>query len=218
MWRRWSRSRFGLGSRPVLGLRSGPVHGLGTRLRHGLRGWAVLGLRRRLRLRLRSGTVLGLRLRLRLRLNWTVLRLLGTELRLLRLDRAGVRLDRADLRLLWLSLRLVGSVVRLCRPELLLGGAVVGVYRLAGTDFGLTRSYVRLAGAVWLYLRPVVWFARAIALFAGTDLGLAGAVGHGSRICSGIGAGEAGLRGDGPGGCDHGWAASVDVVELLAVL
>jgi hypothetical protein len=193
-------------------------------LRHGLRGWAVLGLRHRLRLRLRGGAVLGLRLRL----NWTVLRLLGTELRLLRLlvaelwllrlDRAGVRLDRADLRLLWLSLRLVGSVVRLCRPELLLGGAVVGVYRLAGTDFGLTRSYVRLAGPDRLDLGPVVWFARAIALFAGTDLGLAGAVGHGSRICSGVGAGEAGLRGDGPRGCDHGWAASVDVVELLAVL
>jgi hypothetical protein len=175
---------------------------------------------------------------LRLRLNWTVLRLLGTELRLLRLlvaelwllrllvaelwllrlDRAGVRLARADLRLLWLSLRLVGSVVRLCRPELLLGGAVVGVYRLAGTDFGLTRSYVWVAGAVWLYLRPGVWFAWAVALLAGTDLGLTGAVGHGSRICSGIGAGEAGLRGDGPGGCDHGWAASVDVVELFTVL
>jgi hypothetical protein len=194
-------------------------------LRHGLRGWAVLGLRRRLRLR--GGAVLGLRLRL----NWTVLRLLGTELRLLRLlvaelwllrlDRAGVRLDRADLRLLWLSLRLVGSVVRLCRPELLLGGAVVGVYRLAGTDFGLTRSYVRLAGAVWLYLLPVVWFAWAvallawaIALLAWTGFGLVGAVGHRSRV----GAGEAGLRCDGPRGCGHGWAASVDVVELLAVL
>jgi hypothetical protein len=205
-------------------------------LRHGLRGWAVLGLRRRLRLRLRSGTVLGLRRRLRLRLrggavlglrlrlNWTVLRLLGTELRLLRLlvaelwllrlDRAGVRLARADLRLLWLSLRLVGSVVRLCRPELLLGGAVVGVYRLAGTDFGLTRSYVWLAGAVWLYLRPVVWFAWAVALLAWAGFGLVGAVGHRSRV----GAGEARLRGDGPRGCDHGWAASVYVVELLPVL
>jgi hypothetical protein len=213
----WSRSRFGLGGRPGLGLGSWPVHGLGTRLRHGLWGWAVLGLRRRLRLR--RGTVLVLRR--------MVLRLFGAILRLLRLLVAVLWLFGAVLRLL----RLVGTGLR---PLLRLVGAWLlgrngARVRLAGTDLGLTRAYFQLAGPDRLNLGPVVWFswaiallAGAIALFSGTDLGLAGAVGHGSRICSRIrslvGAGEAGLRGDRPRGCDHGWAASVDVVELLAVL
>jgi hypothetical protein len=164
---------------------------------------------------------------------WPLLRLIWVWL--LGLHRARLRLDGARLRLLRLNganLGLVWPVVRLFRPELRLDGAVVGVYGLAGTDFGLTRSYVRLTGAGWLYLRPVVWFAWAIALFAWaialfswaiallarTGLGLAGAVGHGSRICSRVGAREARLGGDGPGSRDHGWAASVHVVELLTVL
>jgi hypothetical protein len=207
---------LGLGSWPVLRLRNWSLHLLGTRLRHWLRGWAVLGLRRRPRLRLRRGTVLGL--------SRTVLRLLVAVLGLLGL----LGLDGARLRLLRLSganLGLIWPVVRLFRPELRLAGAVVGMYGLAGTDFGLTGSYVRLTGAGWLYLRPVVWFAWAIALLARTDsgltgaaVGLAGPVGHGSRICSRVGAREAWLRRDWPGGCDHGWAASVDVVELLTVL
>jgi len=160
-----------------------------------------------------------------------LLRLLGTGLRpllrLLGLNGARVRLGGTDLRLLRLTgenLRLGGTVVG---PDL---GLVLGlVLGLSGTDLGLTRAYFQLAGADRLNLGPVVWFswaiallAGAIALLSGTDLGLAGAVGHCSRICSRIrslvGAGEAGLRGDRPRGCDHGWAASVDVVKLLAVL
>jgi hypothetical protein len=112
---------------------------------------------------------------LRLGLNRTVLRLLGAELGLLR---PGLRLDwprllglhGACLRLLRLNganLRLVGPVVGLHGSHLWLAraGPVVGLngsdLGLAGTNFGLTRSYFRLAGPSRLYLRPVVWFARA---------------------------------------------------------
>jgi hypothetical protein len=155
---------------------------------------------------------------LRLRLNRTVLRLLVVELGLLRLALARLLgLDGPRVRLLWLNgpnLRLVRPVVRLFRPELGLAGAVVRVHGLAGPGFGLTRSYVRLAGADGLNLGPVVWFGGSISLLARTDSGLAGTVGHGS----GVGAREAWLRGDWPGGCDHGWAAFVHVVELLTVL
>jgi hypothetical protein len=121
-------------------------------------------------------------------------------------------------------LRLAGAgpVVRLNGPDLGLAGSDLGLTR---TDFGLTRSHFRLAragfrlaGAGWLYLRPVVWLAWAITL-AWPGFGLAGAVvGHVSRICSRVGAGEARLRGDRPGGRNDGWLASIDVVELLAVL
>jgi hypothetical protein len=110
-------------------------------------------------------------------LNRTVLRLLGAELRpllglvrarLLGLDRAGVGLHGANLRLLWLhraNLRLVGPVVRVFRPKLRLAGAVVRLYGSglgrAGTNFGLSRPYVRLAGSDRLDLGLVIWFARA---------------------------------------------------------
>jgi hypothetical protein len=176
-----------------------------------------------------------------------LLRLLGTVLLpllklvrtlLLRLDGARLGLAGADLRL-WrlngVNLRLVGligPVVGLFGPELGLARAVVGVHGLTGTDYGLTRGYIRLAGAGWLYLRPVVWFTWAIPRFAwtipllagtgfglaGTGFGLAGTSWRVSRIRSRVGACEAWLRGDWPGGCDHGWAASVHVVELLAIL
>jgi hypothetical protein len=188
-----------------------------------------------------------------LRLNRTVLRLFGTVLLWLRLFMPVLRLlglfgpvlgpllelfralllrlDGLDLRLLRLNganlVRLVGLV-----------GAIVGVYRLAGTDWGLTRCYVRLIGAGWLwagllYLGSAIWFTWAITLLAWaiplltrTVLGLARTVWHGAGICAGVcagscswvGAGIAGLRGDRAGGCDDRWAASVDVVELLAVL
>jgi hypothetical protein len=206
---------------------------------HWLRGGAVLRLG--LRLNRTALQLLGTVLRLLLLMPelW-LLRLLGTILRLLlQLVRALLLgLDGADLRLLRLNgvnLRLVGligPVVGLFGPELGLTWAVVGVYGLAGTDYRLTRGYIRLAGAGWLYLRPVVWFAWAIplitwavtlftwaiTLLAGTGLGLAGTVRHVSRIGSRVGACEAWLRGDWPRGGDHGGAASVDVVELLAVL
>ncbi|HEX3570581.1 MAG TPA: hypothetical protein VHU44_07145, partial [Acidobacteriaceae bacterium] len=184
-------------------------------MRHWLRGRAVLWLRRLLRLRLGRGTILWLSravllllravlwlLRLFVAVLWLLVRLVRA--RLLGLNIARVRLAGADLRLLWLNgknLRLARAVVRVFRPELRLGGAVVG------GDLGLS-------GTDGLDLGPVVWFAGAIALLAGTDFGLAGTVGRRSRV----GAGEAGLGGDGPRCCDHGWAASVDVVELLAVL
>jgi len=105
--------------------------------------------------------------------------------RLLGLDRPRVRLDRPDLRLLRLNgaeLRLVWPVVRLYGPDLRLVGPVVwphgldlrligSIVRLdwpylglsglglAGAHFGLAGSYLRLTGADWLDLRPVVWFA-----------------------------------------------------------
>jgi hypothetical protein len=78
-----------------------------------------------------------------------------------------------------------------------------------------------LARTGWLYLRPVIWFTRTKSWLdwaglglSGTDLGLAGTVWHGS----GVGPRDTGLGGDWPWGCDHGWAASVHVVELLTVL
>jgi len=92
------------------------------------------------------------------------------RVRLLGLDLASVGLYWTNLRLLWLNganLRLVGPVVRLYRPELRLAGAAVRLYMLAGTlglagtNFELTRSYVRLAGPDGLDLRLVVWFAGA---------------------------------------------------------
>ena len=119
---------------------------------------------------------------LRLGLNRTVLRLLGAELRLLR---PGLRLDwprllgldGACLRLLRLngtSLRWGGPVIGMhgsrlwlarAGPVVRLNGSDLGLARsdlgLAGPNFGLTRSYFRLAGTDGLYLRLVVWFARA---------------------------------------------------------
>lgn len=115
-------------------------------------------------------------------------------------------------------MRLDRPVLRLYRTGLRLGGPVFRLYRaslgLAGADLGLTRSYFRLAGAGWLDLRPVVRFGRTGARLARTNFRLAGT----GRHRAGVWAGEAGLRGDGPRGCDHGRTALVDVVELLTVL
>jgi hypothetical protein len=199
-------------------------------LRHGLlRGWTVLGLRLGLNRAILRLLLAELRLLLpRLRLDWT--RLLRLGFRLLRLNGANLlRRGRPIVGLygshLWLAG--AGPIVRLNRPDLGLDGSNLG---LARTAFGLTGSYFRLAwagfrlpGPNWLYLRPVVWFRTKPRLgrsglglsranfLSRTNFRLAGAI-------SRSGAGEARLRGDRPGGCDDGWAASVDVVELLAVL
>jgi len=86
-------------------------------------------------------------------------------------------------------------VLRLYRTGLWLGGSGFRLYRA-----GLYRASLGLTGA---------------------DLGLtrsyfrlAGTVWH----RAGVWAGDAGLRGNGPRGCDHGRTALVDVVELLTVL
>jgi hypothetical protein len=217
-----SRSRFGL--RRWACLRSGPFHWLWTGLWGWLRGWAIL------RLRLTVLWLLWAELRLLrpwLRLLWLdrpCLRLDRTSLRLLWLNGSNLRLVRAivgmyrtDLRLLWLNradLRLVGAVVRLDWPHL---GLVWAVIRLYGPDLRLARSYLRLTGLNWLDLWPVVWLARTESLLAaGATLGLARTAG--SRIRSGVRARDTGLGGDGPGSCDHGWAAAIHVVELLTVL
>ena len=109
-----------------------------SRSRFGLGCWPVLRLRSWPVLRLRLGlnrTVLRL-LWPGLRLDWSrLLGLDGAHLRLLRLNGAHLRLSRSGFRLRW--------------PDLGLGGA----------DFGLSRTYLRLAGADWLYLWPVVWFS-----------------------------------------------------------
>jgi hypothetical protein len=157
-----------------------------------------------------------------LRLGWTVLLLLRaglwlngswlrrTNLRLLRLDRSSFGLHRPDL-------RLNGSVLRLYWSGL----------RLTGADLRLTRPYLRLAGTGWLNLRPIIGLARPCLRLTGavdlawsgtglarTNFGLAGTV----RYRSGVGASNAGLRGDRPGSGDHCRTALVDVVELLTVL
>jgi hypothetical protein len=221
LWLR-SGSRFGLRGRACLG--SWPLHLLWTGLWSWLRSGAVLGLR------LTVLRLLGAELRLLrpwLRLLWldgACLRLERTSLGLLWLNRANLRLVRAivrlyrtDLRLLWLNwadLRLVEAVVRLDWPHL---GLVWAVIRLYGPDLRLARSYLRLTGLNWLDLWPVVWLARTESLLAaGATLGLARTAG--SRIRSGVRARDTGLGGDGPGSCDHGWAAAVHVVELLTVL
>ena len=159
---------------------------------------------------------------------------LGANLRLLRLSGASlvgevvVRLHRLDL---WL----VGPVVWVSGSDLGLAGAHLGLTR---SCVRLPRADFRLPRAGWLLdLRPVVGLTGSgtvrpadlglnsrlesrttswlhcwlSARLDGADFGLAGTV-------SGIGPGEAGLRGDGPGSCDHGRAALVHVVELLTIL
>lgn len=184
--RLWGRPELRLGCRPGLRLWSGPVVLLRCWPRLRLWGGAEVRLRcwPRLRLwgrpelglgrpRLRSGSRLRLGgwLRSRLRLLW--LRLNRTNLRLwlrggsvirlhgpdLRLTRSVVRLDRPNL---WL----IRSVVRLHGPDLRLAWTIFrlngsrdfawSVAGLAGANFGLNGSHLRLSGAGWLYLRAIV--------------------------------------------------------------